>query len=161
MPPRFSLQGILDYRHSRVEVLEVVLGKAMQAHQDALDVLAGLEVELHRLFTELAECQKGELDLKALTQIRHMIKKTEGMIASQHKEIARLAAEMEKARQTLIQAKQDEQVMVTLSEKELLKFAEKQYLQEKQQQDDVYISKAHSENAKKLESRMQNVRFVF
>lgn len=161
MPPRFSLQGILDYRHSRVEILEVVLSKTIQTHQDAIDVLASLQAEQERLFKEMAESQQGELDLKALSHIRHMAKKTEGLITRQHEEIARLADEVEKARKNLIQAKQDEQVMVTLSEKELLKFAEKQYMQEKQQQDDVYISKAHSENAKKLESRMQNVRFVF
>jgi flagellar export protein FliJ len=161
MPPKFSLQGILDYRHSRVEVLEVVLSRAMQAHQDAVDVLTGLEVEQGRLLQEMAESQKGELDLKALSHTRMMSKKIQGMIAKQNEEINRLAGEVEKARQSLIQAKQDEQVMVTLSEKELLKFTEKQYLLDKQQQDDVYISKAHSETAKKLESRMQNVRFVF
>ncbi|MHC1782832.1 MAG: flagellar FliJ family protein [Anaerolineaceae bacterium] len=161
MPPKFSLQGILDYRHSRVEILEVVLSKAMHVHQQAIDELGSLEVEQGRLLQEMAESQKGELDLKALSHTRFMSKKIQGMIARQHEEINRLASEVEKAKQILIQAKQDEQVMVTLSEKELLKFTEKQYLQDKQQQDDVYISKAHSETAKKLESRMQNVRFVF
>lgn len=161
MPPKFSLQGILDYRHSRVEVLEVILGKTMQDHQNAIDALHDLEVEQQRLFLEMAESQKGELDLKALAHTRLMAKKIQGMITRQQDEIRRLAEEVEKARKNLVQAKQDEQVMVALSEKELLKFTEKQHLQDKQLQDDVYISKAHSENAKKLESRMQNVRFVF
>jgi flagellar export protein FliJ len=161
MPPKFSLQGILDYRHSRVEILEVALSKAMHVYQQAIDVLGDLEIEQARLLQEMAESQKGELDLKAISHTRLMSKKIQGMIARQHEEITRLAGEVEKARQGLILAKQDEQVMVTLSEKELLKFTQKQYLQDKQQQDDVYISKAHSETAKKLESRMQNVRFVF
>jgi flagellar export protein FliJ len=161
MPPKFSLQGILDYRHSRVEILEVVLGRIMLEHQNAIDILTELEIENQRILQEMAESQKGELDLKALAHTRLMAKKFQGMIARQQDEIRRLAEEVEKARKNLVQAKQDEQVMVTLSEKELLKFSEKQYMQDKQQQDDVYVSKAHTENAKKLESRMQNVRFVF
>lgn len=161
MPPKFSLQGILDYRHSLVEVLEVDLSKAMQIHQRAIEVLESLLAEQQRLFQEMAANQKGELDLKAISHNRQMVKKIQGLIAQQRDEIERLAGEVEKARRALIQGKQDEQVMVTLSEKELLKFTEKQYLQEKQQQDDVYISKAHAETAKKLESRSQNVRLVF
>jgi flagellar export protein FliJ len=161
MPPRFSMQGILDYRHSRVEVLEVDLSKAMQNHQHGIDVLDNLFTEQRRLFQEMTDSQKGELDLKALTHNRQMSRNIQNLIAQQREEIVRLAAEVEKARYNLIQAKQDEQVMVTLSEKELLKFTEKQYLQEKQQQDDVYISKAHAETAKKLEGRSQNVRLVF
>ncbi len=27
MPPKFSLQNVLDYRHSKVEKLEVILGR--------------------------------------------------------------------------------------------------------------------------------------
>lgn len=161
MPPKFSLQGILDYRHSRVEILEVSLSRAMQAHQQAVEVLDNMLLEQQRLFKEMSESQKGEIDLKALTHTRQMTKKIQTMITKQHEEIARLAEEVEKARLILIHAKQDEQVLTTLSEKELLKFAEKQYIQDKQQQDDVYISKAHSTIAKKLESKLNHVRFSF
>jgi len=33
MPPKFSLQPVLDYRHNRVEVLEVELGRLLQTQK--------------------------------------------------------------------------------------------------------------------------------
>jgi len=42
MPPNFSLQSILDYHHSRVEVLEVELGKLLHSQKEMTDFLQQL-----------------------------------------------------------------------------------------------------------------------
>jgi flagellar export protein FliJ len=161
MTPRFSLQNVLDYRHSKVEKMEIVLGRLQNQLQAARDRMSVLEIEKQRLMQELSTFQSGTLDLQAILQARTYLKRLQKGMDRQQIEINRFSIEVENARIALVQAKQDEAALEKLSQKELQTYTDKVNMREKQQQDDIYISQAHASNEKKMRERMQNVRFVF
>ncbi|MEI8131610.1 MAG: flagellar export protein FliJ [Leptolinea sp.] len=161
MPPKFSLQNVLDYRHSKVEKMEVVLGRLQHQLQAARDRMAMLETEKQHLMQELSAIQNGDLDLQVILQSRTYLKRLQKGMDRQQIEINLLTIEVENARIALVQAKQDEVALEKLSEKELQTYTDKVNLREKLQQDDIYISQAHAANEKKMRERMQNVRYVF
>jgi flagellar export protein FliJ len=161
MPPRFSLQNVLDYRHSKVEQLEVILSRIQNHLHAARDRMTRLESEKQKQMQELGAHQSGNLDLQTILQARTYLKRLQRSMERQQTEINRLTIEAENARIALIDSKQDEAALEKLSEKELQVFTDKVNLREKQQQDDIYISQAHAVSEKKMRERMQNVRFVF
>ncbi len=161
MPPKFSLQNVLDYRHSKVEKLEVVFGRLQNQLQIAKDHLVSMETEKQHLMQELGSYQNGDLNLQKILQARTFLKRIQKGMDRQKAEIARLSIEAEDARTALVQAKQDEVALEKLSEKELQVYTDRANIREKQQQDDIYISQAHAANEKKLRERIQNVRYVF
>jgi flagellar export protein FliJ len=161
MAPKFSLQNVLDYRHSKVEKLEVVFGRVQNQLQAAHEKLISMETEKQRLMKELGSYQSGNIDLQTVLQARTYLKRIQKGIDVQQIEIKRLTVEVEIARSALVEAKQDEVALEKLSEKELQTFTDKVNVREKQQQDDIYISQAHTSNERKMRERMQNVRFVF
>jgi flagellar export protein FliJ len=161
MSPKFSLQNILDYRHNKVEKMEVVFGKLQNQLLLAKDQMLSLETQKQKLMLELGSFQNGNLDLQTILQARTYLKRVQKGIDRQRIEIERLSAEVENARITLIQAKQDEVALEKLSEKELQVYSDKVNIREKQQQDDIYISQAHTANDRKMRERIENVRFVF
>ncbi|NMB53311.1 MAG: flagellar export protein FliJ [Leptolinea sp.] len=161
MPPKFSLQNVLDYRHSKVEKLEVVLGHLQNQLQNAREQLAAIEVQKQSLLVELGSYQHGDLNMQKILQARSFLKKIQKGIDRQKIEIERLAVETENARLALVQAKQDEIALEKLSQKELQVYTDRVNMREKQQQDDIYISQAHAASEKKMRERVPNVRFVF
>lgn len=161
MTPRFSLQNVLDYRHSKVEKLEVVFGRLQNQLVSAQNRMSALQTEKLQLMQELGSFQNGNLDLQTILQARTYLKRVQKGIDRQQIEINRLSVEVENARIALIQAKQDEVALEKLSEKELQVYSDKVNIREKQQQDDIYISQAHAANDRKMRERMANVRFVF
>jgi flagellar export protein FliJ len=161
MTPRFSLQNVLDYRHSKVEKLEVVFGRLQNQLMSAQNRMSTLQTEKQQLMQELGSFQNGNLDLQTILQARTYLKRVQKGIDRQQIEINRLSVEVENARIALIQAKQDEVALEKLSEKELQVYSDKVNIREKQQQDDIYISQAHAANDRKMRERMANVRFVF
>jgi flagellar export protein FliJ len=161
MTPRFSLQNVLDYRHSKVEKMEVVLSRLQNQLFAARNRMSSLEIEKQRLMQELSSFQSGDLDLQAILQARTYLKRIQKGIDHLKIEITRLTVEVENARIALVQAKQDEVALEKLSEREQQIYTDKVNIREKQQQDDIYISQAHAANEKKMRERMQNVRFVF
>lgn len=161
MSPRFSLQNVLDYRHSKVEKLEVVFGRVQNQLHAAQERMATMTAEKQRLLQELGTFQSGNLDLQTILQARTYLKRLQKGMERQQVEINRLSVEVENARIALVEAKQDEVALEKLSEKELQTYTDKVNIREKQQQDDIYISQAHAANDKKMRERMQNVRFVF
>jgi flagellar export protein FliJ len=161
MPPKFSLQNVLDYRHSKVEKLEVIFGRTQNQLLLAKEQLAAMESERDTLLKDLGSYQNGDLNLQKILQARTFLKRVQKGMDRQKLEIARLAVEAENARLALITAKQDEVALEKLSQKELQVYTDKANMREKQQQDDIYISQAHAANDKKMRERMQNVRFVF
>jgi flagellar export protein FliJ len=161
MPPKFSLQNVLDYRHSKVEKLEVVFGRVQNQLLKAKEQLEIMENEKQRLLQELGTFQNGDLNLQKILQARTFLKRIQKGMDRQNAEIAHLALEVENARMALIQAKQDETALQKLSEKELQVYTDRANMREKQQQDDIYISQEHAANEKKLRERMSNVRYVF
>jgi flagellar export protein FliJ len=161
MSPRFSLQNVLDYRHSKVEKLEVVLGRLQNLLQVAQERMSAMGIEKQRLLNELGSYQSGNLDLQTILQARTYLKRLQKSIDRQQVEINKLSVDVENARIALVEAKQDEVALEKLSAKELQIHTDKVNIREKQQQDDIYISQAHAANDKKMRERMQNVRFVF
>jgi flagellar export protein FliJ len=161
MPPKFSLQNVLDYRHRNVEKLEIVLGRLQNELHIAREQFAIMENEKQGLLQELGSYQNGDLNLQKILQARTFLKRIQKGMDRQKAEIAHLTVEAENARQALILAKQDESTLEKLSEKELQVHTDRANMREKQQQDDIYISQAHAVNEKKLRERMSNVRYVF
>jgi len=161
MPPRFSLQNVLDYRHSKVETLEVAHGRLQHQVQKAVEQLQAMEKERDTLLLELGSYQNGNLDLQKILQARTFLKRLQKGMERQQQEIVRLKAEAEEARRALVQAKQDEAAMEKLSQKEMQVYTDRMNMREKQQQDDIYISQAHAANEKKMRERATNVRYVF
>lgn len=143
MAPKFAFQSILDYHHSRVELLEVDLSRLTQARQEGLDQLEGLNTNQNRLFNDLSELQMGEMDLQKIAQTRFNIKRIQNNIEKQQAMLQMLEQAINAKRNELIQARQDEAVFDKLKEKEQVRFDEKVNQQEKLLQDDIYISKAH------------------
>jgi flagellar protein FliJ len=151
MPPNFSLQSILDYHHSRVEILEVELGKLLQSHKEMTDLLNQLNFDQERLLINLKEAQSGELNLQKIAQTRFNIKKVQSDIEKQKALLQLLVQAVEAKRLELIEAKQDEAVFDKLKEKELERFIEKQNSLERIQQDDIYTSKAHRQKGPEVQ----------
>jgi flagellar export protein FliJ len=162
MPPKFSLQNVLDYRHSKVEKLEVILGRLHHQLQTAKEQLAAMEQEKQHLMEELGTYQNGNLNLQKILQARTFLKRIQKGMDRQKAEIENLTVETENTRLALVQAKQDEVALEKLSEKELQVYTDRANMREKQQQDDIYISQAHVANDKKMRERIPvNVRYVF
>ena len=151
MPPKFSLQSVLDYHHRRVEIIEGELGRLMQAKLEALEVLENLNLEQERMLVELSELQSGEMDLSSITQTRFNLRRTQNDIEKQEYIIQSFEKLIQSKQVELVQAKQDEAVFEKLKEKEMAKFMERVNFQEKILQDDIYISKAHRQPVNRRE----------
>jgi flagellar export protein FliJ len=143
MPPRFSLQSVLDYHRNRVEVLEIELSLLVAAQQQAQVELDALQGRLAAEREELRQKQAGLLDLGAIDQLRLNIKGTEAAIVRQEQILADLARQVEAKRTQLIEAKQDEETLNTLREKELERFLAEEARRDNRLQDDIYISRAY------------------
>ena len=142
MPPRFSLQSVLDYHHNRVEILEVELGALLHSRQEIMYLLVALMKEQERLIENLRELQNGELDLATIGLIRSNIHQYQENIEKQQKTIKMLEQAIETKQMEVIQARQDEAIFDKLKEKEFLRFQISMNQQEKILMDDIYTSKA-------------------
>jgi flagellar export protein FliJ len=143
MPPKFSLQSVLDYYHSRVETLEVELGRLRLAHQQAEAQLEALKANRQELFESLRRKQVGHLDLAELGNLRLNLKVLEVRIEQQVAEVADLARKIEVQRLQVVAAKQDEETLNILKEKEEERYRAEELKQENRLRDDIYISQAH------------------
>jgi flagellar export protein FliJ len=144
MSPKFSLQPVLDFRHSHVEVLEVELGQIVHQHQEAELMLTNMQDHQTDLTQELSSSQReGELDLEKVGQLRNTLRRLAGRIEQQKLRIDELLRAEETKRSDLVQAKQDEEALETLKDKEHTRFEEKVQQEENRLQDDIYISRAY------------------
>ena len=142
MPPRFSLQSILDYHHNRVEILEVEMGTLVHTRNEIMDMLMFLMKEQERMLEELRDLQKGELDMQTISLIRYNIHRLQENIEKQQQALKMLEQAIDAKQLEIVQARQDEAVFEKLKEKELLRFQVRMEQQEKLLMDDIYISKA-------------------
>jgi flagellar export protein FliJ len=148
MPPKFSLQPVLEYRHNHVEVLEVELGRIVHLHQEADQLLAFLKLRQATLSEELCASQKeGEIDLEKIGQLRNLLRRLAGRLEQQHLRLAELIHAEEAKRTELVNAKQDEEALETLKDKEVVRFRAKVAREENRLQDDIYISQAYRRSA--------------
>lgn len=141
--PKFSLQSVLDYRHSRVEVLEVELGRLNQLRQEKLDAIAQNIANQERAYHQMGVYQSGDIDLLAVQQTQRYLSSLFVQLKKLESELVKLEERIESKRLEVVQAKKDEAVLENLREREIMVFKEKLFMQEKQQQDDIYTSKEH------------------
>jgi flagellar export protein FliJ len=134
MPPDFALQGVLDYRHSRVETLEIQLGRLLNEQRQALQTEAALQAERRQLYLTLRERQAGPLNLAELAQIRFNVKHLDQRLERQQALLATLAQQADECRGQLVAARQDE---------ELERWQAEVARRENSQRDDLYIMRAH------------------
>ena len=142
MPPEFALQGVLDYRHSRVETLEIRLGRLLHDQAQAQQAEAALQRERQQLYASLRERQAGPLNLGELAQIRFNVKHLDQQIERQQAVLAALARQVDECRAQLVAARQAEEALVTLKNRELDRWRAEVARHENSQRDDLYIMRA-------------------
>lgn len=147
MPPRFSLQPVLDYRHNVVESLEVQLGQLFFQREREQQLLEEFEGNRLALLDKLYACQLGEVDLHTSAQLRANIKFVNDEIEQVQIRIVELELKIQEKRRQIIEAKQDEEILLKLKEKIVEEFEQEQNRKEIQMQDDIYIAQAHQRAA--------------
>ncbi len=142
MPPKFSLQTVLDVRQRRVEALEIELGRLLQEQrkgEELLERLQGLETFL---FARIERQQVGEVDVFALERLHHELMRVQDRIEQAREALEIWRQRVAAKRQELVQARQDVEVLEALREKELARYREEMAQVESRLLDDLYISRA-------------------
>ncbi len=143
MPPKFSLQPVLDYRHNRVEALEIELGQLFARQKEVENQLEMIFFSEAQLWEALNKAQVGDLDIVLLEQLRSQLQNVEQLKEDTKVKLHEIQQRVEDKRQELVCAKQDEEVLVILKDKEVQRFMERQNRSELSMQDDIYISQAY------------------
>ena len=143
MPPKFTLQAILDYHHSRVEQFEIELGTLNHQKAELEEIINLLLYKKDEFLEELKHLQTGELDLMSIRQVRANIEVVEETIEQRMQDLYQLELLIDEKRKELLSARQDEAVMDNLKEKEIEKYELKIQAYEKRQQDDIYTSQTN------------------
>jgi flagellar export protein FliJ len=143
MAPKFTLQPVLDYRHNRVEILEVELGQLLQEQQRNQTYLEVLHESRRRLYEKLGDSQQGDIDLFLISRLRSSLKSVGERILQQQAHLSELSNQVLAKRKEMITAKQDEEALETLKNKEIERYQSEQAQQENRLQDDIYIAQAY------------------
>lgn len=143
MPPRFSLQPVLDYRHNLVESLQIELGQVTARKQQAENDLQTLCAFRAQLFAELERQQQGVIDFEANRQTRINLRVIEERIQEQIELVRTLERKVAEKQAEVISARQDEETLATLKRKELERYQLEQAALENRLQDDIYIARAY------------------
>jgi flagellar export protein FliJ len=142
MAPKFGLQSVLDFRHSRVEALELDFSKLQEVRRQGLEMQAAYRQNLSDIYTRLQAGQEGDIDLFAIQHLRQdslTIKKQLDQIVEA---LALLDGRIEDKRKEIVAARQAEETLNTLKNKETDRWQAEQVLIEGKQQDNVYIAQA-------------------
>jgi flagellar export protein FliJ len=142
MAPKFSLQTVLDVRHSRVEALEIALGELLMAQREGETMLASLEDQRTNLFHRMQEQQNGDLDLVALDLTRANVIQNQEKITQVVEALRILAERREAKRKEVVTARQEEETLSILKRKEVERFNLEEAERESRAQDDIYIAQA-------------------
>lgn len=143
MPPKFTLQPVLDYRHNRVETLEVELGRLLKEEFECRKRLELLLLTQSQLNERLSNCLTGEVDLTKVYHLQTELRSIGNRIRRQRKSLESLGNQVALKRNELIKAKQDEETLLILKEKEMERFLAIEARKEMRLQDDIYNAKAH------------------
>jgi len=146
MPPKFSLQPVLDYRHNRVETLEVELSNLIAEQQRGYSFLEALRDYQKNIFTDLSNQQNGDMDLQKINHLHSNLKIVEDRIKQQLILLESLDQQVNGKRAEVVDAKQGEETLATLKRKEIERYQAEQARQENRQQDDIYIAQAYQRN---------------
>ena len=142
MPPKFSLQPVLDYRHNRVEVLEVELGRLLQTQKRGQTILEALQDSRGRIISQLKDGQQGDIDLFLISRLRSSLNNINERITQQETYLIELNYQVQEKRTEVISAKQDDEALQTLKDRETQRYMVEQAKKENRLQDDIYISRA-------------------
>lgn len=143
MAPKFSLQTVLDVRHSKVEALEIDMGKLQLAQQEKIALEETLQRLKYNLFDQLQDQMVGDMDLVLIEQLRGNIDQVEEGIQITRQVIEELGRRIEAKRRELVAARQDEETLDILKRKEQDRFAAEMRRKENNLQDDLYISRIY------------------
>lgn len=142
MGPKFSLQSVLDYRHGRVEALEMEHTKLKEAYQQGLAMKEEAQTLLAQTYANLQKEQNGEMDLFTIQHLRQDALAIKERLDQINQALAVLVQKIEEKRLEVVAARQAEETLSTLKEKELTQWKYEISLQEGRQQDNVYIAQA-------------------
>ncbi len=142
MPPKFTLQNVLDVRHSKVEAFEIELGRLLQNQSEAENKLAALRELKTGLMQKLETMLEGDLDLFSVDHLRSDVQEVGNYIARAEEELKKLVQQVEGKRRELVAAKQAEEVLGILKSKLIETYNSEQAQQEARLQDDIYIAQA-------------------
>ncbi len=142
MTLKFSLQNVLDIRHTRVEVLEIELGKLLTAYQETQSLLMSMQEYQSDLFNQLTEAQSGEIDIFKISLLRVNIVQVNKHIENLTKELVRQELEINNKRHALVLARQSEETLEILKRNRYEIYMTEQVQIEARAQDDIYIAQA-------------------
>lgn len=141
MAPKFSLQTVLDVRHSRAEALEVEFSKLLAREQVIFHEIENLENTKDSLMSKLHDQMTGEMDLFVVAHLRANINQHVSAIENCHIALANLQIEIESKRRQLVSARQAEETLDILKKKEIKRFKDLEVIHENKEQDDIYIAR--------------------
>jgi flagellar export protein FliJ len=142
MPPKFTLQPVLDYRHRRVEALEIELGRLLREKKRAEEKLQSLFNRQYELLEEIRAVQEGELDMPRIRQLYNGLTNLQKMIDQQKLVLAEIMQQVEEQRKKVVKARQDEETLEILKEKEEERLMQEEKRKENALRDDIYIAQA-------------------
>jgi flagellar export protein FliJ len=131
------------YRHNRVEVLEVELGRLLQTQQRGLTILEALQDSRGRIINQLKDGQQGDIDLFLVSRLRSSLNNINERITQQETYLIELNYQVQEKRNEVISAKQDDEALQTLKDREIERYMAEQAQKENRLQDDIYISRAY------------------
>lgn len=141
MPPKFSLQTVLDVRHNRAETLEIEFGKLLNRERRIFQEIEKLDNNKTDVMAKLQEQMSGEMDLFNVAHLRSNIIQLTKLIDGYHEALANLQIEIEGKRRQLIAARQAEETLDILKRKEIKRFKDAEVVRENKELDDIYISR--------------------
>lgn len=140
---KFTLQAVLDARHSWVEALEIQLSQLFRDRQNLLDQLQNLKDKLEELFDALEDTMKAEeMDLFLMKRLHLNISFVDQQIDQTEKNIKKIEERINNKRKELVLAKQEEEVMEILKEKEYQRLLDQIAIADARLLDDIYVSRA-------------------
>jgi flagellar FliJ protein len=140
---KFTLQPVLDFRQTRVEILEIELGYLTRKCNECLKALADLRVAHSHFQLLLREKQGGDIDVPSLSILRNSIKYIQKRIEDQESRLIDMEQRVKVKQLELANAKKDQEVLETLKEKAEQRFLEVQTKEENRLLDDIYNAQAY------------------
>jgi flagellar biosynthesis chaperone FliJ len=142
MGPKFSLQSVLNFRHSRVEALEMEFGKLNEARQQGIAMQAACQQSINQVYQQLEKEQSGDMDLFSIRHLRYDAQSFKEQLDQINHALQILEDQIEAKRLEIVAARQGEETLNTLKQKDIKAWKADQVVAENRLQDNVYIAQA-------------------
>jgi flagellar export protein FliJ len=143
MPPEFSLQTVLDYRATIVESLEIELGQLINQKKELEKAFRMAELREFDLWEQLTKEQVGYMNLSYIDQIRIQLERLEKEKDQLKENLRELNERIDRKREEVVLARQEEETLEIVKEKEIEAYWERVKKQDQKVQDDIYIAQAY------------------